>query len=170
MTGYVLQSLYRKSKNSPHWNSTRGQELQCLLQSMKLADSKDDEYIHSLSRGGLWAPNEPIKHIAKATEISFRRHLNGKKDVCALIPTDKVVDDVLAMPVVKSLWESIITDLDSTVSNECSKLALENFVKLYVQVRSFSYARDIINKYKLKEKASRKKALRTELKNKASSK
>ena len=47
-------------------------------------------------------------------------------------------------------------------------ITLENFVKLYVRVRSFSYAKDIVNKYKLKEKASKTKALRTELKNKSS--
>ena len=60
---------------------------------------------------------------------------------------------------------NIIADLDSQISSECNKLALENFIKLYVQVRSFSYARDIVSKYKLKEKALRSKALRKELKN-----
>ena len=65
----------------------------------------------------------------------------------------------------KSLWENIITDLDSDISSECNKLALENFIKLYIQVRSFSYTRDIVSKYKLKEKALRSKALRKELKN-----
>ena len=76
----------------------------------------------------------------------------------------QIVDQVLATPDVKSLWESIIADLDSQVSNECSKLALENFIKLYVQVWSLSHAREIVNKYKLKEKALKKKTLRKELK------
>ncbi len=73
------------------------------------------------------------------------------------IPTDKVVDQVLTTPVVQSLWESILVDLDSTVSSECGKLALENIVKLYVQVRSFSHARDLVHKYKLKEKSTKEK-------------
>ena len=162
--GYVLQSLYRKSKNSKHWNSVRSRELQFLLQSLKLAETKDDEYIHSLSRGGLWAQNEAIKSIAKMTEIMFRQYLKSQKAAHLSVPTEKIVDQVLATPDVKSLWESIIAELDSQVSNECSKLALENFIKLYVQVRSFSHARDIVNKYKLKEKALKKKALRKELK------
>ena len=162
--GYVLQSLYRKSKNSKHWNSFLSRELQFLLQSLKLAETRDDEYIQSLSRGGLWAPIEAIKSIAKMTELMFRKHLKSQKAVHLSVPTDEIVDQVLTTPDVKSLWESIIADLDSQVSNECSKLALENFVKLYVQVRSFSHARDIVNKYKLKEKALKKKALRKELK------
>ena len=165
VTGFVLQSLFRKSKNSPHCNSPRSQELQFLLLSLKLAETEEDDYIDSLSRGGLWAPNETIKTIAENVEITFRTHLKSQKSAQS-IPTDKVVDHVLTMPVVQSLWESIIADLDSMISSECSKLALENFVKLYVRVRSFSHARDIVNKYKLKEKSSKKKALRKELKNK----
>ena len=104
VTGFVLQALFRKSKNLPRCNSPRSQELQFLLLSLKLAETED--YIDSLSRGG------------------------------------------------------------SMISSECGKLALENFVKLYVRVRSFPHARDKVNKYKLKEKSSKKKALRKELKNK----
>ena len=40
------------------------------------------------------------------------------------------------------------------------KLCLENIVKLYVRVRSFSYARHYITKYKIKEKKTKSKALR----------
>ncbi len=168
VTGFVLQSLFRKSKNSIHCNSPRSKELQFLLQSLKLAETEDDDHIDSLSRGGLWAPNETIKNIAKNVEIIFRTHLKSQK-FAQSIPTDKVVDQVLTTPVVQSLWESILVDLDSTVSSECSKLALENFVKLYVQVQSFSHARDLVHKYKLKEKSSKKKALRKDLKNKDTS-
>ena len=135
--GYVQQSLYRKSKNFKHWNSVRSRELQFLLQSLKLAETKDDEYIHSLSRGGIWAQNEAVKSIAKMTEIMFRQHLKSQKAAHLSVPTVKIVDQVLATPDVKSLCESIIADLDSQVFNECSKLALENCIKLYVQVRSF---------------------------------
>ena len=52
VAGYVLQSLCKKGKNSPHWNSPRSLELQGLLKSVKLEDAEQDEYIHSLSRGG----------------------------------------------------------------------------------------------------------------------
>ena len=162
IAGYVLQSLYRKSKNSPHWNSPRSQELQSLLQSMKTDDS-DDAYIQSLSRGGLWTPNETIRAILHAAELTFRQHLYSKKDVLLSIPTDKVVDDILSKPEVKSLWENIIEASDIMITNECSKLTLENIIKLYVRVRSFSYAKDIVNKYKLKEKVSKSRALRTQL-------
>ena len=106
IAGYVLQSLYKKSKNSPRWNSPRSLELQGLLKSVKLEDAEQDEYVHSLSRGGLWAPNENVKGIAESAEGSFRKHLLNSKAVTKSIPIDKIVDEILMQPVVLSLWEN----------------------------------------------------------------
>jgi hypothetical protein len=128
-------------------------------------DGKDDKYIESLSRGGLWTPNEYVKCIAENAEYIFRQHQSHSKEtVTTAIPTEKIVDEILALPVVISVWENITTDLDCDISNECKKLALESFVRLFVRVRSFSYAKDIVTRYKLKQKSTKKKSLRTELK------
>ena len=137
--GYVLQSLYKKSRNSPHCNSPQSLELQGLLRSVKLEDAEQDKYIQSLSQGGgLWSPNENIQGIAESVELCFCKHIIGSKaDVTTSIPVDKIVDGILMQPVVLSLWENITLGLDFSISSECSKLALENFVKLFVRVRSF---------------------------------
>ena len=50
------------------------------------------------------------------------------------------------------------------ISLPTQKLCLENVVKLYLRVRSFSYVRDFITKYKIKEKQTESKAQRKELK------
>ena len=132
IAGYVLQALYKRSKNSVHWNSTHSIELQTLLKSMK-EDAKDDKYIESLSRGALWTPNEYVKCIAENAEYLFCQHQSHSKEaVTTAIPTEKIVDEILALPVVISVWESITTDLDCDISNECKRLALESFVRLFV--------------------------------------
>ena len=131
---------------------------------MKLEDAEQDEYIQSLSRGGLWAATENVKGIAESAEICFCRHLLNSKAVTTSIPVDKIVDEILMQPVVVSLCKNITLGLDFDISSECSNLALENFVKLYVSVRSFSRAKDIVNQYKLKAKQSKTKALRKQLK------
>ena len=101
--GYVLQSLYKKGSNSPHWNSPRNLELQGLLKSVKLEDA--EQAITFM--GDLWSSNENIKGIAESAELSFRRHIVGNKaDVTTSIPVDKIVDDILMQPVVLSLWEN----------------------------------------------------------------
>lgn len=162
--------MYKKSKNSRHWNSPRSLELQGLLRSVKIEDAEQDEYVHSLSRGGLWAPNENVKGIAESAEVTFRKHLSYGKTVMASIPVNEIVDEILMQPVVLSLWENITTGLDFNISSECSKLALENFVKLFVKVRSFSHAKDIVSHHKIKQKQLKSKALRTQLKKNAEQK
>ena len=74
------------------------------------------------------------------------------------------MNEVLSSALVKSLWNNILENCDTEISKECQSLRLENIIKLYIQVRCFSYAKDIVNKYKISEKLSRKKALRKELK------
>jgi hypothetical protein len=48
--------------------------------------------------------------------------------------------------------------LDSGIEQSSSihKLSLENIIKLYLPVRAFSYARDYISKYKIKEKQTKR--------------
>ena len=65
---------------------------------------------------------------------------------------DKVVDDVQTSPQAKSLWSNIVEQCDVQETKECQLLCFENIIKLYATVRAFSFARDIVNKYKLSEK------------------
>ena len=44
------------------------------------------------------------------------------------------------------------------------KLCLQNIVKLYLKVRTFSYTRDFITKYPINERQSKKEVLRKEMK------
>ena len=140
--------MFKKSKNSPHWNSPRSLELQALLKSVKLEDAEQDEYVQSSSRGGLWSPNENIKGIAESAEMSFRKHIMGSKaDVTTSIPVDKIVDEILMQPVVLSLWENITLGLGFTISTGAG--------------------RTIIEGANIRGKQSKTKALRTQLKKQA---
>ena len=100
--------------------------------------------------------------IAKVCELTFRNNTNA--DRISHLPAETMVNEVLSSALVKTLWDNIVENCDTEISKECQSLCLENIIKLYNQVRCFSYAKDIINKYKISEKLSRKKALRKELK------
>ena len=58
---------------------------------------------------------------------------------------------------------TVVEQCDAQVTKECQLLCFEN-IKLYATVRGFSFARDIVNKYKLSEKTLEQKALRKQLK------
>ena len=125
-------------------------------------ETEENKYILSLSRGGLWAPHEWFVRIAEVSELTFRKNTN--KDNVTCLSVDTMVNEVLASPPVQSLWSNIIQNCEGQISKECQSLCLENVVKLYVTVRSSSFAKDTVNKYKLGQRTQKTKALRKELK------
>ena len=157
----MIRSLYQKSKNCSRWNSERNKEIQALMYLMRTA-TEDNDYISSLSRGGLWSPYSLLVSVIEASEIVFMKYTS--KDRTIRLPVNIMVDEVLTSSHVKSLWYNIVENCDIKISKECQSLCLENIVKLYLTVRSLLFAKDFVNKYKLIEGAQRKKALRKELK------
>ena len=125
-------------------------------------ETEGNDYISSLSRGGFWSPHSWVVSIAEVSEIVFRKHTN--KDKVTRLPVDTIVNEVISSPLVKNLWCNIIQNCDVEASKECQSLCLENVVRLYVTIRCFSFAKDIVNKYKLSKGLGQKKALRKDLK------
>ena len=125
------------------------------MHSFKSIESATN-FISAHSRGGLVAPCEGLLGILEEAEISFRKHvgIGDLTDTARNIPVDIICVSTLNSLLVKSLWDNTV--LDSGIEKSCSmqKLLLENIVKLYLKVRSFSYAKDYISKYKIKEKRS----------------
>ncbi|CAB4027475.1 Hypothetical predicted protein [Paramuricea clavata] len=64
LTGYVIRSLYQKSKNCYRSNSSWNKEVQASMSSMR-QDTEANKYISSLLRGGLWSPHSWIVSIAR---------------------------------------------------------------------------------------------------------
>ena len=106
-------------------------------------ETEGNDYISSLSRGGLWSPHSWMVSIAEVSELLFRKHTNSDRVTC--LPVDTIVNEVISSPLVKNLWCSIIQNCEVETSKECRSLCLENVVKLYVTVRCFSFAKDIVN-------------------------
>jgi hypothetical protein len=81
------------------------------------------------------------------------------------IPLDDLCATTLESPTVHS-WGNIVLSAAVSKSSPTQKLCLENVVKLYLRVRSFSYTKDYISKYRIKGKTS-KKGLRKDMKQSA---
>ena len=132
------------------------------------SDQSANSFISARSRGGLVTPCDDLLGILEEAEKTFRKKVGMGEltDIVRNIPQDLICVSTLDSPVVKSLWENIV--LNSGINPEESKwtqkLCLENIIKLYLRVRCFSYTRDYISKYKIKEKQTKGKALRKSLK------
>jgi hypothetical protein len=161
IAGYVLSKLHQTSKRKA---GNQNIELQALLQSMKSSHETSNSFISARSRGGLVTPCEELVGILEITELCFRKEVDQKSQTVRNIPTEIIYNSTIDSPQVKSLWDSIVLASSVEASSLTSKLCLENIIKLYVRVRSFSFAKDYITKYKIKAKQIKKKSLRKEMK------
>ena len=164
IAGYIISKLYQTSRSR---KGTCDETFHALLQSLK-SDQSANSFISARSRGGLVTPCDDLLGILEEAEKTFRKKVGMGEltDIVRNIPQDLICVSTLDSPVVKSLWENIV--LNSGINPEESKwtqkLCLENIIKLYLRVRCFSYTRDYISKYKIKEKQTKGKALRKSLK------
>ena len=82
--------------------------------------------------------------------------------------TTNIFNRSLESPDILSHWDAIVHDCPTEVAEECSSSCLDNIVKLFITIRSFSHTRNIIEKYKILEKTEKKmKGLRKTLRNTA---
>ena len=161
IAGYVVSKLNKASKGK---SEEEKPELQALLQSLIVSEEEvSNEFISARTRGGLVTPCQDIVRILHEAEICFRKEVN-KTDVIRNIPVDAICFSTIRLPIVKSLWENIVLTSGVNPSCDINKLCLENIVKMFLKVRSFSYTKDYVTQYKIKEKQGKKKALRKDLK------
>ena len=164
--GYIISKLThvnRKKKDNIN------EQIQVLLQSMKSVGPANS-FIANRTRGGLTSPCDDLINILEVTELAFRDEIKKSVGMIRNIPTDSIYNATAENPKVKSLWENIVLSCSIEISSATQKLCLENVLKLYLKVRSFSYAKDYISKYRINEKRGKNKALRNELKRKDSDK
>ena len=157
IAGYILAKLQKQCSSKPN------DELQTLLQNMK-CPGIENTYVNARSRGGLVTPCKDLVEIVELVEVIFRQFVTNQKDLLTKIPCDTLCNDALESPLLKSLWENILQGCNQDLSKQTTKLCLENIIKLYLKVRSFSYAKDYISKFKIKQRAAKSKGLRKELK------
>ncbi len=148
--GYVIAKLCQLSRKK---HGEKSKELLTLLQSLK--SKATNTYI---SASQLVTPCQDLVNIVEIAEVLFRKQVSQSN--LRNIPVEKILNLTLCSHVVKSLWDNIILSSELQPSSSTHKLCLENIIKLYLRVRSFSYAKDYITKYNIKEKQLKGKALR----------
>ena len=160
IAGYVVKRLTNSSKKKTESENT---ELRRLLMSLQ-SEQENNSFIQARNRGGLVNPSEDLLGILQKAEINFRRKVSKSKEILRNIPVDVICYKTISTPIVKSLWDNIVVSSGVNSSGDTQKICLENIVRLFLRVRSFSYAKDYITQYKIREKQGKSKALRKDLK------
>ena len=165
--GYIMRNLYRKhqSKASKKTNICQEkEEFMALLDSLHVDEpaAKDTAFISAKVSGGLWYPKEYLTDIFVTEELQFCAHTG--KEICHKICVDKIVDILLQKPVLRSKWNMLMEECGFEITKGRSIIFLDQILSLFIKIRSFSYAKDIVQKYKIQQKATKKKGLRKEIK------
>ena len=115
----------------------------------------------SVNRDGLWSISEPSRIIFLKTEQYFRRLTSTpgltKVDIAGFAQESISDCDVL------SNYKLILAEAELEPDKHVEKDVLHNIVSLCVRVRAFSFAKDIIQRYKIKSKQTKAKSLRKEI-------
>ncbi|XP_067042159.1 uncharacterized protein [Acropora muricata] len=163
--GYVLQNLHNKHRSSKNWKSTESQQAMSLLTACKEESSKINEsqkLIKSLTRGGLWNPTKKAQKIFTRAEHYFR---NNKTGQCQrFININIMVENCCKDTEVVAFFNDIVSESSLEIDKRISKDMLHNIINLFLHVRSFSFAKDVIQNHKIKQKQVKAKSLRKEIK------
>ncbi|KAL9956840.1 hypothetical protein ACROYT_G038383 [Oculina patagonica] len=158
--GYVFHNLYKKHARI---NTVESQQAMAILKAGKLDGNNDSrqKLISSLNRGGLWSLTEPAQKIFLSAEHYFRQ-LSPKVasqgiDIVTITLKATSDNDVL------SHYGLIVTDAEIKPAGHVIKDVLYGIMTLYVRVRSFSFAKDVIENYKIRIKQTKGKSLRKDI-------
>lgn len=157
--GYVLHNLHRKHART---NSVESQQAMTILKAGKLKSMTDShKLVTALNRGGLWSITESAQQIFLKAECYFRG-FTSKTDLQSL-EIGGITHKVISDSDIIANYNSIISDAELEPDSRVCKDVLHGIVSLYVNVRSFSFANDIIHRYKIKAKQTKAKGLRKQI-------
>ena len=158
--GYVLHKLHTKHASK----SSESEQAISILKAGKLEDQNAIEYrklTSSLNRGGLWAISKNAQSIFERTEHYFR-DATSKANVQNIAYASIISRSVHDVEVI-SAYNTMLSNSELIINSSVAKDVLHNIIQLYVKVRSFSFAKDIIQKHKIRLKQMKSKALRKSL-------
>ena len=162
LAGFILHKLSSKfqcsakRKSSPYY-----EQYTSILKACKIDSDSTQTFVNARDRGGLWKVNEKTQKIFVNCEKVFRKatvHFTTKI-VCA-----ELVKEVMKDCSVLSYYNTICSTIDISINKELRKNVLEHMITLYFRVRTFSFAKDVREKYKVAKKKVRSRSLRTSIK------
>ena len=158
--GYVLHNLHKKHGRT---NSVESQQAMAILKAGKLESVTDSsqKLVSALNRGGLWPITQPAQQLFLKVEYIFRQFTSKpdlqRLDISGITNKAKSDSGILAY------YNLMVSDAELEPDSHVCKDVLHGIVSLYVHVRSFSFAKDIIQHYKIKTTQTKARALRKEI-------
>ena len=147
IAGFVCRHLRKQLERGSH--EQKEELILCLMDLTAEKDpdalNTDEEWTLRVDRGGLWYVKNTTHLLFVAIEEEVRKHLKQlKSDSCQ---KSTIVSSVVTNEEVEFYW--LITQADFDVGDEDTyKILLQKIVELYLTVRGFSYASNLVEKFK----------------------
>ena len=157
--GYVLHNLHNKHRTK---TSSESQQAMAILKAGKSETSDlSQNLISSVTRGGLWFITQPAQKIFCQTEYFFREATSQVG--LQKIDFPSIISKSISDSIIVSQYNIMLLEAEIEPVSHISKSVLYSIIHLYVQVRSFSLAKDIVECHKIKVKKNKAKSLRKEI-------
>ena len=135
-----------------------------ILQHVIVDDWEDQKLVNCLNRGGLTAVSLDFQRVFVKAEVQFRK-VTSTNNHLKSIDVNSITYSLMQDTEVISHYNSVVdTSGVENIEIEDRKNLLQNMLQLYIRVRAFSLARDIVGKHRLASKQKRSKALRKNIK------
>ena len=164
--GYVLRKLFMTLKTTKSDSKCSQQAIDILLTAKSTNEDRPTEtYVDKLSRGGLWVITQDMEKVFVLAEKYFCVQTATKG--LRKIDTEKLVDNLINFPPLALTFNHIVSDSNTCIDKEIEVSTLSSILTLYLRVRSFSSAKDLValSKRKLDGGKSLRKSIKQASKN-----
>ena len=104
---------------------------------------------------------ETVQNMFIECDKTFRSFISA---FCLVFKYSDLVKEIQANSIIILNYDSLCYSIEPKVNKELSLNLLESMLELFVKVHTFSFARDIKEKHKVKNKKTKARSLRTEIK------
>lgn len=125
------------------------------------SDDASQKLVSWLSQGGLWGITKAAEKIFLQVEKRFRSSTCNVPVV--KINIDKIRLESSSDLEVIAAYDTLISNSKLRIDKHVAKDVLQSILDLYIRVRSFSFAEDVVQNSKIKMKQLKKKAICKEI-------
>ena len=160
--GYIVRHVYYTLKRAAGGNKS---SLAAILAFKSEEKPTNHKLVSALDRNGLWYITHDFQEILLVAEKTFCFQVKNRENL-KLIDQNLICAKIMDTSTVFDCFQNSLDKADVVISDGESKDVLQALLKLFVRVRSFNFAKDVVQKAKLKLIADRnsKKSLRQNLK------
>ena len=128
----------------------------CVSETVSLPEHR---HVDVLNRGGLWKVNEDVIAIFSVAEAYF---LSSTKKLQNKIVS--IVNALMENCMVLESFTKVRRTSPDNIKNEIAFKFLEDFLTLYIRARTFSYVKDKVQAFKIRNSKTKSRSLRTGMK------